>query len=368
MSIIRALLVKEWYRYFFGATITFWLLITVANLISGFLRSNVTPNEVILNYLIELPSTFKLILPIGCLVASLFSINKLKERNELTAIFAAGYSRKKVVLDLLYASLFVALAQFVLGSYVSPFVKANRKKILGGSNYKFRNQSEKGLRASTIGTGKIWFKSNDYFFSFSAMDKKSNTITDLNYYQFDDEYKLEKKITSNNATYDENRGWVAKNGTVLSLLNNPEFPKQDVFSEKVLALKEKPSDFKGIEADITTLNIVALYIYVRKLNNAGINTDEYLIMLLDKISSSLICLVFTVLAALAIFNPNRRNSSFGKNMVIVFIFTIAYWLINNGMYQYGATSKLNPILASFSVPLLFIAFLGYIFYKNRTLN
>ena len=172
MPTLRSLIIKEWFKFFLGAFLGLLLLITVAELITGFLRQNVTPLEVILNHLLEIPDKFKLIMPVSCLMASLFSINKLRNRNELTAIFAAGYSRKKFFNDIASAAIFVAAFQFSVSGFIEPYAISKKDFLIEDGQSKFKNLRSKGLMASTIGSGKMWFKSNDYFFSFSTFDDK----------------------------------------------------------------------------------------------------------------------------------------------------------------------------------------------------
>ena len=179
MPTLRSLIIKEWFKFFLGAFLGLLLLITVAELITGFLRQNVTPLEVILNHLLEIPDKFKLIMPVSCLMASLFSINKLRNRNELTAIFAAGYSRKKFFNDIASAAIFVAAFQFSVSGFIEPYAISKKDFLIEDGQSKFKNLRSKGLMASTIGSGKMWFKSNDYFFSFSTFDDKKNTLSDV---------------------------------------------------------------------------------------------------------------------------------------------------------------------------------------------
>src|SRR5690606_3047549 len=98
----------------------------------------VTPQEVLLGYFIQLPSFLIKVIPISCLIGSLFSINKLKSRNELVAIFSGGYSRQNYLRDILLTSFYVALFQFILSAYISPYVNSRRFNILENPDQKFR--------------------------------------------------------------------------------------------------------------------------------------------------------------------------------------------------------------------------------------
>lgn len=366
---LKKLILKEWFRFFISSVAVLFLLLTVANLISGFLRGNVTPTEVILNYIIEIPGFLLKIFPISCLTASLFSINKLKNRNELTSIFASGFSTKKYFITLIQASAVIAILQLFVGGFVQPMTRSMRDSLIENSDNKFRNLKAKGLRTSTIGTGKIWFKSGNYFFSSSSFDKVKGALNNVTLYFFNDEFKLLEKIKAPTLEYSEGNTWKAINPTIFKNADAKEkFPhieKKDVF---LITLKEDLTDFKKIESDITTLGLFNLYMYISRLNQSGINTNEYLVMFLDKISSSLICIILSLVAAVAIYSPNRRTSSFGKNIGIVFFLTLIYWLTYDYSLELGRSSKLNPYIACFILPVIFMSYLIYQFQTNRKLK
>lgn len=316
-----------------------------------------------------MPGYILKIFPISCLTASLFSINKLKNRNELTAIFASGFSTKKYFYTLIQASAVVAILQLFIGGFVQPTVRSYRDSLIENSSSKFRNLKAKGLRTSTIGTGKIWFKSNDYFFSFSSFDKQNGVLNNVNLYFFDNSYKLAKKIVAPKLTYKGNTTWIATDAKIYEKVESDEhFPASKFLKTHSIELKEDLSDFKKIESDITTLTLFNLYIYISRLSESGININEYLVMLLDKFSSSIICIVLALVAAVAIYSPNRRTSSFGKTLGIVFIMTLFYWLTYDYSLELGRSSKINPFLSAFSLPIIFSIYLVYQFKTNQKLK
>ncbi len=375
MTIIKTLILKEWYKSFSISAVIFYLLLTISNLIAGLLRSSVNSRDVILNHLVETPVYSKLILPISCLIASLFAINKLKNRNELTAILASGYSRKKLIFNIATAASLVFIIQFLALSYIAPFLKSKRHYLIKNSGAKFRNLKSKGLKSSTIGTGHIWYKNNKYFFSFEAYSKIDNSLSNVTAYIYNgfldkDDILIEKIIRSPKAIFNPERGWIMKDAKIIKNLNSDGFPQIEYSRDKIsiLPISEKPKDFKQIEADITTLNIVRLFSYIKKLSQNGINVNEYMVLFLEKISIPFTCIIFALLSSISLFYPNRRDAPFAKNFALIFIFTISYWLVDSYFIQLGINSKLNPFIACFGIPIIFSLFLTMVFYKNQRLQ
>jgi lipopolysaccharide export system permease protein len=93
--IISSLIVKEWFKSLIGAIVVLFLLISTADLLNGFLQGK-DASRVLLEYALKMPDLMGRMFPICCLVASLFSLNKLKAHAELISILAAGYSYLRI--------------------------------------------------------------------------------------------------------------------------------------------------------------------------------------------------------------------------------------------------------------------------------
>ena len=375
MTAIKQIIFRQWYRFFFTSCALLYLILTMANLISGLLRSGIKASDVLANHLVETPEYLKLIFPISCLVATLFAINKLKDKNELTAILSVGYSRKKFIFTIAQAAFFMSVLQFFILSYVSPFLKSKRHHWIENSGNKFKNLRSKGLRASTIGTGSMWYKNEKYFLTFETYNKRNQSLSNVTayFYHFpsgSESPSLSKILKSPKTFYTSQKRWVSKEIEIIENLDRQEFPqvKKIKGQDYRLPILETAQDFKQIEADITTLNIVQLFSYIKKLHQNKINVNEYLILFLEKISVPLTGLLFSLLSTTTLFQPSRRNSQLGKNLIFIFSFTIAYWLIHNYSIQLGASSKINPFLSCFIIPFLFSSFLAVVFYQNRKLR
>ena len=361
-------LIKEWFRFFLTSFAVLFLLVSTGNIIGGLLRANITPWETILNHLLEAPKNMKIIIPISCLVASLFSINKIKAQNELVAIFMSGYSRKIFVLSFMAISFLVASVQFFSISYLDPILKSKRFDIMKDGHRKFKNLKEQGLKTSTVSSGKIWYKSKDYFLSFSTFDEKNKIIHRPSFYYFTKEHKISKKIEALSLTHLEKKLWSAENLQTYAFLDNPEFPKISFFQNKNINIHESYDDFQQIKSDITTLTPLPLYQYIKKLESTGINPNEYKIIFLEKFSSSLLSIILAVLATVTSFNPNRRSRTFGKNLTIISVFTILYWLADTYLTEMGKNSNINPWVACFAPLIFFMICIAIYFHKNRTLS
>lgn len=181
MKTLQKLIFKEWFLYFFRSICVLFFLISTTSLISGFLRGSVEPKEVLLNFFFNTPFYLTQIFPISCLSASVLSVNKLKNSNELVALFSLTFTKNKYLTTLFAASCIISFLQLNITSYIQPYMKKQSIKTLKSSYKKFSNLKEAGLKFSTIDSGRIWYKNNNYFVAIDFINKKKKNLLMLIY-------------------------------------------------------------------------------------------------------------------------------------------------------------------------------------------
>lgn len=363
MFILSKIIAIEWFKALIGAFIVLFILITVGDVVNGFLR-NYAASRVFIEYALKMPELMGKVLPICSLLASLFSINKLKDHSELIAILAGGYSAMKIYSLILICSFSVASLQFINLGFILPSANKIKRQQFEKSR---KNESKYLARSNIGGTGLLWYKSNSYFSSFTAYDRKNQELKNISIYFYNEDAKAEVIFKADTAKYIKDFNWELINLTILGDLDKKQFPSVGKKENFIIKLEEEPSDFGQFESDITTLHFFNLYNFISRLKNSGINSSEYEVMLFEKLSLSAICIVFALFPLVGVFSPNRRGSSFGKNVVYTLIFTIVFWLIYSAVIAMGNSEKLSPILATMGIPGIFTGYILLTIRKNRSL-
>jgi lipopolysaccharide export system permease protein len=362
MLILSRIIVKEWFKSLLGAILVLFMLISTADLINGFLQGK-DFSQVVLEYSLKMPDLMGKMFPICCLVATLFSLNKLKSHAELISILAAGFSYLKIYLLIGFCALFMVGLQFVNLGFLEPFAnKVKRQEI-----QKSRMSEGRYLTRSSLEGGRFWYKSQDYFASFSYFDRKKNTLNDFEIYYFTPQHTSTRILRSSRARFEQNELWRLEDVTELSSLTGNTFPQEVKKAHLTLQLNEEPEDFGEFEADLTTLSFFKLQRFIIRLSKTGINISEYQIILLNKVFLSFICLVFALIPVSTIFNPNRRSSSFGKNVVLTLLVTVVFWVLYSSSVAMGNAGTLPPLLATGIIPFCFFGFVLWTFLRNRKL-
>src|SRR5690606_20754403 len=253
MQIITQLIVKEWFKSLIGAITVFFLLISTADLINGFLQGKDVA-RVLLEYSLKMPDLMGKIFPICCLVATLFAMNRLKGHAELISILAAGYSYGRIYLLIGSCALSMVAVQFLNLGFIEPYAnKIKRQEI-----QKSRKSEGKYLTRSSVEGGRFWYKSQNYFANFAYFDRKTNTLQDIEIYYFSPEHKSERIIRAERAGFIEKGMWQFHQTRILTALDGKEFPDELHEPQQFINLDEVPEDYGEFEADLTTINFFKL--------------------------------------------------------------------------------------------------------------
>lgn len=363
MYLLSKILAKEWFKSFFGAIVILFLLVSIGDIINGFLQ-NYAVNRIFIEYLLKMPDLMGKMLPICGLLASLFAINKLKNQAELMAILAGGFSAARIYRLFLACSLLIAFVQFLNLGYIVP----GSNKVKRQEFEKSRKNESKYLARSKIGqSGFIWYKTDNYFTSFKAFDAKRNRLKDVTIYFLSENRKLDSIYKADTAEYVADKKWNLKDIKIIHSLDNTDFPKYTTAQNLFIELNENPNDFNQFESDITTLNIFELRDFIYRLQETDINSTEYEIMYNEKLSLALICIIFTLIPVSGIFNPNRRAAGLGKSIVFTLLFTIFFWAIHSGGISMANSEKIPVLVATLGIPSMFGTYILLIFLKNRKL-
>ncbi len=364
MKILSKIIVNEWVKAFIGAFLVLIVITTAADILSGFLRGK-DGEYVITYYLIKMPDFLSKIIPASCLLATLFSLNNLKNHSELIAILATGFSTKKIISIILGLCFVVSFIQFIIVSFLVPL--SNKLKLDFDEKREYAKVEKSGIQTSSLDTGKVWYKSKTYFASFSGFDRKNNELKNLSLYFFSPSFKGSKIIFAKTARYIEGDIWIVQDGVSYSKLENNEFPVPIKFDQISLNLNEVPDDFKKFESEVRTLNIFSLSKFINRMEETGISVSEYKILFYEKWTLSFICFIFALISLPSLYSPNRRSSSFGKNVIFTLMFSLGFWLLYTSSLALGVSGKLPTFWAPNLVPFFFVIYIVATFYKHRRL-
>lgn len=192
-----------------GALIFIYVIINLLEKLDGFLDQHVPFTVVVTYYVSLIPYTLKLLLPMGMLLACLFTVGRLSGNNETTAMRSSGQSLYRFMLPFLLVAAVISVANVYFNGWVVPRANASQFQI------------ERQYLNSTAGGSPLY---NLYFrdvplrtVSINFYDAEKRSARDVVIHEFNDEQhpRIARTITAPEMIWDTARvAWVVRTGTM----------------------------------------------------------------------------------------------------------------------------------------------------------
>lgn len=299
--------------------------------------------------LLEIPKILNKALPVGLLLGTLFTFDKLSKDSEITVMRSFGISFSRIVAPVVAFSLFVTVACFVVYDKLIP-ISVNQNNIIKGENknshfvYTFKDKNN--------APEKIMIVSN---FDNEKIEKL--VILNFTGEQYSDANILSDILIAENAVY-KNDTWIL-----------PEAKKYVVDKDGIFNLIKNVSGVhvaKGEKAkDVYTLMTYSvkrereltnsqLFNYIKLLKKEHL-MDEYSYMLnkyLQRYFHSLICILFAVLGCILGFSQPREQRLIGFTIAIGIVFS--YYITLPFFDLLAEKRVMSPYLTAIIQPLLIL--------------
>lgn len=118
------------FLYCFCGFIAIWLVFDLSDNGSDFLAAHVPLRKVVWFYLTQFPAITLICLPIGLLLALLYSLSRMSRSNEIISMLGAGLSLERILFPLLLAGLGATALSMALNFELAPHSEAKKKAML----------------------------------------------------------------------------------------------------------------------------------------------------------------------------------------------------------------------------------------------
>ncbi len=325
--------------------ILIFVLIDLMEKLGNFIDQEVAAKTIFEYYFVFIPEIIRLMLPVSVLLGTLFTVGKLSNLNELTAIQSAGISFIRFSIPFLATTLIISFFAIYFGGYVVP--KANKQRIFIEKNY-----LKKGL---------VYSGSNIYF------QDKANRIVTIDFFNTNDNRANRVSIQEFNSTnltemihridakkmvYDStSQSWIAQQGVERFFFNGKDSVKK--FTKLLISdLSFKPEDVIKKQRKPDEMTLPELKEYAKNQLETGNDPTRIEIEYQSRIAFAFASFV-VVLFGLTI-SANKRKGGlavhFGINVLLVFIYLI-FMKISQA---FGKNGIMNPILTAWIANLVFL--------------
>lgn len=367
----------------FGGFIALLLIVDLFDNGPDFIEYHVRLKMVLQFYLTQLPAMALIAMPVGLLLALLFSLSKMSRHNEIISMLTAGRSLVRVIVPLILMGLAITGVCFWLNMAQAPHADAIKKQMLeeitrGSRRAMQRNTLEAHLFRDRL-NGRTWFVQKLRPGSTSTDTKVAPPLLEgIHITQQDADGDIVKKWYAAKAQYDPRSGnWTLIKGMIVEFTKDGDIVRTDNFNDAtgattteysrvITGWPETPWRIASSAMLPQNLSIAELREYL-KFNGdfPEVSLAPYRTNLADRWAMPWGCFVIVFFAAPLGIVYNRRGV-LGAVIGAIFLF-VSTILVRGFLLALGKGARLDPQLAAWAPNLVFLL-IGLVLLWFRSTN
>ncbi|MFH1190203.1 MAG: LptF/LptG family permease [Candidatus Omnitrophota bacterium] len=317
------------------------VIIDVFSFIDDIIKFRIPLTSLAAFYFYYIPTIFLQVAPMAALLSTVYLLSNLNKNNEITAMKSSGISLWRIMAPLLALGLLISSVVFLVNDKVNPLFSKTANYI---RREELESQKSKLTKAKVLKNIAIYGIGNRIIFARNY-DTEKKTLADVIIHEHDAEENLTSKITAQSGSWTQD-GWKFNKVILYTIDNSGRILKEpEFFDEKVLPLKERPSDFAANEWRADYMSYNELKSYITNFQNAGSRITRSLEVDLNyKVAFPFISLVIILIGApFAVINT-RGGVLMGIGMSIAI--GLLYYASIAIFLAFGRAGILPPIAAA----------------------
>lgn len=296
-----------------GASIVIFVVVDLVEHLDKFIDRRVPLGSVLQYYSLYLPYVIYLILPVGMLLASLFSMGHFMKTNEFLAMKASGISFYRLFAWVLLLGVLLSGGDLALGETVVPFTNKIRLDI-------YRYEVQKIPKPTTSRRGRIYLQNSPTEFVYiDYYDPQPRTAFRVTIQTVVHD-RLTRRIDAERMDYRDER-WVLYRVRDLTFRGDQinEVKKDDMDGSFLTFL---PRDLLSVQTAPEEMNYYELQDFIDKLLRSGNKAVKWIVDLNFKLSqpfTNLIIVIFGLPLA-AMRQKGGIMVAFGIGLFVCFIY------------------------------------------------
>jgi len=285
--------------------------------------------------LLKMPFMMVEFMPIILLIAASIYISEISHHHELVAMRAAGLGLEKIIAPILAVSILGAGLSLVMGEWVTPATNA-RLDIMERMIIHHKAPSAQGIQ---------WLKDGQHFYRLTPLNDNTFKMMML---QTDAQGAWIKRMDAKRATY-LNGEWTL---TDIHTSTPDAQEGMQLTHQNVLRF---PSDVGPDTADPPSprhMTFMQLYNYTQSLEQAGLNTTDFVFTLHRKLAAPAACLIMVLLAIALCMNMGSRIAATSWGLVLAITLGLLFYVLGNASGLLANGERLPAAYAAW-LPMLF---------------
>ncbi|MDD5730626.1 MAG: LptF/LptG family permease [Candidatus Omnitrophica bacterium] len=346
MRILDRYILKSVFNILLCCLFTFVFLYVIIDLFANLdviLKQHIAFSLLAQYYLANLPIIFVQVVPIACLLATLYTFAKLNRDNEIIAMRSSGLSIIQLTKPLIVLGILVsALVFWINDTYVpsSALVTQNIKEQMDSGIQKAKEKGPEIIKNFSM------FASKNRLFYANVFSPSTNTMENIIVLEQNNNQDIVKKIVASKGIFKDGV-WRFYHCITYEFDQNGQMAKEPQYlDEEVMDITETPDEFVGQRQRSDYMNINQLNNYIWKLSKSGatpvirsLKVDLYQRFTMPL--TSIIIILLGIPFALMMIKRATGLSSLGISMVLGFL----YYVLNAISIALGKKGMIEPIIA-----------------------
>ena len=369
MRILDRYILKSILVTFAGTVFTFaflFVLIDMFGNLQDFISKHVGLSVIAQYYISFLPSIVVQTSTMACLIAVLFTYSSLNAHNEIIAIRASGMNFWQITRPALVFALFVSALVFLVNekfvtqsSMINQEIRDTEIKVV---------PSQKGHGKPLIHNLTFYGLKNRLFF-IDTFDPNTYNLTGITIIGHDRKQNMIEKIVAPNGKW-TGIAWKFFNCQITAYNgSSPNAPPSGIriSMEKLMDIKETPTDFLRQRMDITAMNLRQLHSYIKRFSGSGAlkTINNLRVDMHEKITFPLRNFIIVLIGLpFALMSVGKRKAMTFTSIAIALVIGFLYYVADAVGLALGKGEALLPWEGAWITPILFTLTALFIIFRS----
>ncbi len=354
MRVLDRYILREFLRNFLFSLLFFTTLLLVVRFsereMGRFISRNMSVLSSMFSLALQIPGFVIQIAPPSVLFATFFSLGRMAQNNEITAMKSAGISLYRVFQPVLVAAFLIALFMIVFNDQVATWAIGRDAEL-----------KESGSRRSDIATNVVFVGSGGRVFHINLIIFNNHAMQNVTIHEFGEDNNVQREIFASQASW-EGQIWYLTRGIVRTF--NGDIWEEEPYARKELTVPEDPEFMAKAMKDLKEMSFSEMRELVKHKKLAGQPVRKDLVSLHDKISFPFACFIMALLGAPLFVVFGRSGMAVG--FLLTMFASFLYWGIAIAVFEaFGNSGKLPPMLACWVANFIFAAVGIVLVYKVK---
>jgi LPS export ABC transporter permease LptG len=364
MTILDRYVLKKFatpFVYCLFGFIAIWFIFDLSDNLPDFLQGQAGLDFLLRYYKSQIPEIIVISLPIGALLALLYSLTAMSRSNEIISMLGAGLSVTRVLMPLFGVGLLLVAVTAYFNYEQAPHAAMLKKQMI--KDVKRKKPREPGLSAHLYRNRedlRTWF--------MKRILPGSNKLFEVQVIQQNADADIIAQYYARDATYSPELGiWTFHNGMYVEMDTDRKETKKEMFEIKVIEdWRESPWRIASSVMNPDYLSIPELKDYLeynRDFPEARL--APYRTQLAYRYALPWVCLLVIFLAAPMGIVYSRRGILGGVAIAIGLFFSLVF--VSSLFIAFGKGNRISPVVAAWG-PMVLYFLIGFWLLWYRSTN